>query len=242
MGEAGAQFTGFGSDALTFLAELAANNDRAWFQAHKDAYERSVKAPMLDLVADLSTALARRDVPLHGDPKRALFRIHRDTRFARDKSPYKTNVGAVLTRTGDKHDQGLLYVHLGLDRSFVAVGFYMLEPNELKAFRERIVQRPKEWRAVGADLAKAGLALGREGATTRLPRGFDAAKVGDLADDLKLKSFIVSQTLSPDEVASPAMVDRAADLAVKGQNLLQFGWQALDGLPPDDRHRRSRTQ
>ena len=237
MQDAGAQFGGFGPDALGFLARLAASDDRAWFKARQDAYERSVKSLMLALAADLGTALAKRDIPLYGDPKRALFRIQRDTRFARGKSPYRTNVGAVLTRTGEKHDRGVLYLHLSQNGSVVAADFYMLALQELKVFHERILLPAEDWRTISVGLAEAGLSLSREWATARLPRGFDAAEVGDLADDLKLKSFTVSQPFNPDEAASPTMADHAAGLAFEGKELLPFDWHALDGLPAKDRNR-----
>ena len=87
------RFTGFRPEAIDFLADLAQNNERAWFQAHKADYERLLKDPMEDFVAALADAFAAERLPLQADPKRSIFRIYRDTRFAKDKSPYKTNVG-----------------------------------------------------------------------------------------------------------------------------------------------------
>ena len=87
-------FSGFRPEAIDFLAELAQNNDRAWFQPRKEEYERLLKTPMEALVAALADRFAARGLPLEADPKRAVSRIYRDTRFAKDKSPYKTNVYA----------------------------------------------------------------------------------------------------------------------------------------------------
>ncbi len=87
-------FRGFDPAAIEFLAELAANNDRAWFQPRKADYERLVKEPLEALVAELAERLDARGIPLHADPKRSIFRIYRDTRFSKDKSPYKTHLGA----------------------------------------------------------------------------------------------------------------------------------------------------
>ena len=81
---AASQFKGFTTEAFDFFNELYFTQERAWFQSHKSIYDKAVKAPMLDLLADLSAELARRKVPLQADPKRAIFRIHRDVRFARD--------------------------------------------------------------------------------------------------------------------------------------------------------------
>ena len=224
----GGAFRGFGPEAIAFFKALAEENTRDCFLAHKADYERVVKSPAMDLVADANTAFAARDVPLHGEPKRALFRVNRDVRFARDKSPYKTNVSFVLTRSGDKHDQGLVYVQHGLDGSFAAAGFYALDPGGLAAFRGRIAERGEDWRAVVAALGGAGLALRRDGAAARLPRGFAADEVGDLADDLKLKSFTVAHPLSDRQLASPALPNELARFASAAMPLLEFGWRALE--------------
>ena len=82
------RFNGFTRDAIQFLADLAANNDRAWFQPRKAAYERLLKEPMEALIAALAERLAERAIPLRADPKRSPFRIYRDTRFSADKSPH----------------------------------------------------------------------------------------------------------------------------------------------------------
>jgi Conserved hypothetical protein (DUF2461) len=82
------RFTGFRPEAIDFLADLAQNNERSWFQARKSDYERLLKEPMEDFVAALADEFAAQRVPLQADPKRSIFRIYRDTRFAKDKSPY----------------------------------------------------------------------------------------------------------------------------------------------------------
>ena len=220
-------FQGFAAGALDFFDALQANNDRDWFLEHKAEYERGLKGPMMDLVADLSSALAARDVPLFGDPKRALFRVNRDVRFAKDKSPYKTNISAVLSRDGEKRSQGLLYLQSGPHESFAAAGFYGLEPSDLTLFRNRIVSQPQAWRTVVAKLAEQGQELGRQESAARLPRGYDAAEVGDLADVLKLKGFIISSPIRPAELLEPSLVNRLADFAQASTPLLEFGWKAL---------------
>ena len=89
-------FDGFGGKGFAFLRDLRDNQDRTWFQAHRDVYEAELHAPMAALVAALSTRLGSLGLPLRGDPARAIFRINRDVRFSKDKSPYKTHVGAAL--------------------------------------------------------------------------------------------------------------------------------------------------
>jgi uncharacterized protein (TIGR02453 family) len=96
-------FTGFPEAGLTFLRDLAANNDPLWFKPRRDDYEALVRGPVIALVADLLTLAAARKLPLSGEPAKAVFRIHRDVRFAKDKHPYKTHCGASLSRTGSWH-------------------------------------------------------------------------------------------------------------------------------------------
>jgi uncharacterized protein (TIGR02453 family) len=87
-------FAGFSPDAIDFLADLAVHNERAWFQPRKAEYERLLKAPMEALVSALRDRFEARGIPLLADPAHSIFRIYRDTRFSKDKSPYKTNIGA----------------------------------------------------------------------------------------------------------------------------------------------------
>ncbi len=96
MAVAAQPFPGFTRDAIQFLADLAQHNDRAWFQPRKADYERLLKDPMEQLIAALALQLANQGVPLQADPKRSPFRIYRDTRFSKDKSPYKTHLGATF--------------------------------------------------------------------------------------------------------------------------------------------------
>ncbi len=120
-------FTGFGPEALTFFTALAAHQDRDWFAANKAVYDAHVRRPMEALVESLAVAFAAHDIPLTGAAKSSVFRIHRDVRFAKDKSPYKTHAGAVLSRDGTKGGVGILYIHVGGDEvGFTAVGFYNL--------------------------------------------------------------------------------------------------------------------
>jgi uncharacterized protein (TIGR02453 family) len=226
-------FTGFGAGALPFFEALATNQSREWFQANKDVYESQVRAPMAALVEALSFAFAAHDIPLTGDPKRALFRIHRDVRFSKDKSPYKTNAGAVITRDGAKDSPGLLYIQVGGQRdgeqgSFTGIGFYGLEPKDLTAVRHAIVDAPERWLAVRSALSDEGLDFSTGYAMARLPKGFEAHAGSPVADDLKLRNLIVSRPIAADRLQEPALVDDIVAVAAAGLPLLRFGWSALD--------------
>src|SRR5712691_6349171 len=99
-------FTGFRPEAIQFLVDLAANNDRAWFQPRKADYERLLKEPLEALCVALDEQFRARGIPLRADPAKSPFRIYRDVRFSKDKSPYKTNVGASFPWAGDGADAG----------------------------------------------------------------------------------------------------------------------------------------
>ncbi len=229
------QFEGFPEDAFAFLRDLAAEQNKAWFEANKPRYEDSVRWPLMALVADLTTAFSRLGIPLQADPKRAGFRIHRDVRFARDKAPYKTNAGAVLTRDGGKDSPGLLYIHIQPDRCFTACGFYRPDAQPLQLIRESIVAHPARYRALLRQLADAGLHLATdEDALKRLPRGHESVTDPDLSEAVRRRTFIIRETLTQGDVASAALIDRLVDFARRAQPLLMFGWKAL-GLLPDGR-------
>ena len=225
-------FTGFGAGVIAFFEALDTEQTRDWFEANRARYEAEARGPMASLVASLGFALAARDIPLMGDPKRALFRIHRDVRFARDKRPYKTNVSAVLTRDGDKHSQGLLYLDIGLSGCFAALGFYQPDPDQLGAIRAQIMDTPARWAAVEAALETEGLALSRDSAAARLPRGLDPARAAGLEGVLRLANLTVMRPIDPAMLVDPNLVDQLADFAAAGRPLLDFGWSALARLPP----------
>ena len=131
-------FEGFSADFLAFFRDLAANQNRDWFQTNKSRYEAIVRDPMRDLVVALSTALAERDLPLGGDPKRSITRINRDVRFSADKSPYKNYVAATFTHDPGEMSPGLLYLQLSPEESFAGLGFYAVEPADLASLRAAI--------------------------------------------------------------------------------------------------------
>jgi uncharacterized protein (TIGR02453 family) len=220
---------GIPAEALDFLRGLAANNNKAWFEANRATYERAVKAPVTALVAAVSAELARRDLPLEGDPKRSTFRIHRDTRFSKDKSPYKTNVGTLWHRQGGKKPGGgVLYLHLAPEGCFAAAAFYQPEPETLDCIRERIRVHPGRFLEAQAALARAGLELSREDMLSRMPRGFEDLKESDVAEALRRRHFIVRRNLTPEQVHGPGLVAALVAMAADSLPLLRFGWAAVD--------------
>jgi uncharacterized protein (TIGR02453 family) len=225
---AAGSFAGFRPAALGFLRDLAAHQDRAWFQEHRAVYEREVLAPLRALVADLATDLPRRGIPLTADPLKAIFRIYRDVRFSRDKSPYKTHAGAVLSRDGQKDAFGLLYIHIDPQGSFSAAGFWQPEPRALEALRIAMLEEPQRLLDTLAAVQDTGCELLREDALTRLPRGFEHAAGTPVAEHVKLRHLIVRRSIAARELKGAGLAASLADFAAAALPLLRFGWDAVE--------------
>lgn len=223
-----AAFTGFGPKALPFFEALKFHQSKPWFDENRALYEADVVAPMVALIDDLTAAFAARKIPLRGDGKRAMFRLNRDVRFAKDKSPYKTHAGAVMTRSGSKKDNGLLYIHIDPTGCFTAAGFYMPEAPALAAIRKAIAAQPAKAKALFARLEKGGLEPGAFDQLARIPKGFEALKGGPLDGIIRMKSLVVEEKLADTLVKSPKLAEAIVDFAIRAKPLLDFGWRALD--------------
>jgi uncharacterized protein (TIGR02453 family) len=220
------KFTGFSKETLRFLVDLEKNNRREWFNERKDFYKGTVEEELRRLVESTSAALAKKKIPLSTEPKKAIFRIYRDTRFSADKSPYKTNLGAVFN-TGGKRGSGVLYVHIEPKASFAAIGFYQPDQPGLTRIRESIADRWKEFKSAINRLDRAGLVLGESEVLKRVPPGFESFADADCAEYLKYKSFVVSQKLTETDLRSPELPIKLTLFGSEGLPLLKFGWTAL---------------
>jgi uncharacterized protein (TIGR02453 family) len=222
------QFRGFSPQALRFLRDLKKNNDRVWFQAHKEIYDRELLEPLRALTASLATALQKARIPIDADPRRAVFRVYRDVRFSRDKSPYKTNLGTYLPYRGIREAPGGLYVHVAPKESFVATGFYQMERDLLLRWRTAMANEPKRFAGVLRALERNGVAIGEHGdALKRMPHGFEDQAANPIARYFRVFSFMVSQDLSDGDVMDEALIGRCVGLAKKSKPLLEYGWQLL---------------
>lgn len=142
----------FNQDYLQFFKDLAANNNRDWFQANKKRYESSVKKPFELFVADLISELKKHDKSINIKPSDAIFRINRDIRFSKDKTPYKLNASAVISRDGRKTDGASgVYVELGPEKLALAGGIYMPDKDKLQDIRDGIAKNPKSFMKVLSD-------------------------------------------------------------------------------------------
>jgi uncharacterized protein (TIGR02453 family) len=220
-------FAGFGPNALPFFKALKFHQSREWFEANRETYESAVKGPMGELVEDVAERLIQAKIPIKGDRKSSLFRIHRDVRFSANKDPYKTNSGVVLSRSGNKNDPGLLYFHLSPEECFFAAGFYAPDPVKLARLRTAATRSPKGFKAMAAKLKKTGLALSIEDSLKRAPRGFEAIDDPEIAAATRLKSMICLRPVDEAAIASPALADDFCAFAADALPLLKWGWEAL---------------
>ena len=219
--DAGAQdagFRGFSAEAIRFLRRLRRNNRREWFERHRPVYETEVRDPMRALVDEMDVRLARFAPELTGDPKRSVFRIHRDVRFSRDKSPYKTNAacqfyhmdaGRGAGRDADGAAAGL-YFQLADRECFVAGGLWMPARPSLDRVREAIDADPGALdRLVRAPAFRRRFReLTPEAVLTRMPRGYPDSHPA--AEWLRYQSFTASRDLTEREVLSSRLPDLLA--------------------------------
>ncbi len=222
-------FEGVPADGFAFLAELAATQDRAWYAENRARWEQGLRDPLAALLAGLADQLATEGLPLRFDPQRGIFRLHRDTRFAKDKRPFKTNAGGLLSRDGGKDRPGLLYVHVEPGNCFTAAGFWQPEPPVLARLRAAALADPPAWRRVRRTLEAKGLALSGQEALARLPRGCEAAAGTPEEGLMKLRHWILRRSLDEAVLGSAAGLAAVADFAREAAPLLRFGWAAIEG-------------
>ncbi len=220
-------FEGFGPQALPFFKALAFHQTKEWFEANRATYESCVKGPMGDLVEDTAARLAKAKIPIKGDRKTSLFRIHRDVRFAKNKDPYETNAGVAMTRSGSKNDPGVLYFHLSPEECFFAAGFYQPEPPALSRLRDAAARAPQAFKQMIAKLRKAGLKLSEEDALKRATRGFEAVTDPVILVAARQRHFICLRSVSEKEIREPALIDAFCAFAKDSLPLLEWGWDAL---------------
>lgn len=216
-------FPGFSPAAFQFLRDLKAHNDREWFKPRKETFEDELVWPLQCLVTDVAAGAAQRGLPLAGDPKGSIFRIYRDTRFSKNKNPYKTHVSAYLSPTGRKDDQGGVYVHIEPGACFIAGGFWYPESPELRRWRTGIADDPEAFEVLTDALAAKGLAFDEAESLKRMPRGFEDYADAPFASALKLKSFTVSRPVADEAAMTPAFTDAVLAFAEDVQPLVRYG-------------------
>jgi len=195
--------TYFTPKTFKFLRDLAANNNRVWFAENKARYEATLRDPFLQLITDLQAPLAKISTHYRADPRAqngSMFRIHRDTRFANDKTPYKTWAGARFVHERRREIQGpSFYIHIQPRDCFAGGGLWHPEPPTLQKIRNFLADNPAAWKkAVHAKAFRERFEFWGE-SLTRPPRGFDPAH--ELIVDIRRRNFAAGQAM-PDAIAT----------------------------------------
>ena len=221
------EFAGFSPKVFKFLEELTSNQNRVWFAEHRSEYEQFVREPMKCFTDALSENLAKKEVPLWGDPKRSLFRINRDARFSKAKHPYNMHASGLFTRTGDKDSSGVLYFRLDPLGSRCAAGYLQPEAHILKKLRSGILDNPKGWLSLERSLKRKGYELDYSYTLARIPKGFDDIPK-EIESAMKLKGWIIRRQLPRSIVCSKDLINEVTGFAKDMLPLLSFGWHALE--------------
>lgn len=206
-----ANFPGFPPEMNQFFRSLKRNNRREWFQPRKHLFEKHAKEPMLALVAALNEDLVKFAPDFVTEPKKAIFRIYRDTRFSGDKTPYKTNIAASFSRRGSgRLGAGGFYFSVSSDEIEVAGGIYHPMPETMLVVRGHIAKTYQEMRRILAD-RKARRLVGdlRGDELTRAPKGFDPEHPA--LDLIKKKDWILDVTLDAALANTPKLYKEIAD-------------------------------
>jgi uncharacterized protein (TIGR02453 family) len=229
------RFAGFSPAAIQFLADLADNNDRAWFQPRKAEFERVLKEPLEAMIAALAERLAARGVPIVADPKKAPFRIYRDTRFSKDKAPYKTHLGASFpwvggsgthVPTGGSHDERThgngAYFHFQPGEMFAGGGMWQMEKPTLDGFRTALCDDPDR---VREGLEDPGFTawwgeVRPHDELKRFPSGWPQDH--PMAGKFLWKNVVFGRRLSDEEALSPELPDRLAEGYAAAAPVLRF--------------------
>lgn len=209
---------------FAFLKDLEENNDRDWFKAHQDLYEDHVREPALDFINDFAVPLKKISPYFVADSRKvggSLFRIQRDTRFAKDKTPYKLNTGVQFRHIAgkDAHAPGF-YMHIQPGECFVGVGLWRPETKTAYAIRDAIAEDPARWKRVSRSKRFAEtLELGGD-SLKRPPRGYDEDH--PLIDDLKRKDFIASTRITQKVIVSDHLIEDFADICRRSAPFMKF--------------------
>lgn len=220
----------FSKASLAFLDQLAANNDRQWFAANKARYEALVREPALDFVAAMAPLLTRFAPHFRADPRKmggSLMRVFRDTRFSRDKTPYKTNIGIQFRHElgRDVHAPGF-YLHIASAECFLAAGSWHPDADALGKIRDRIAQDPSRWFAARDQKSFAACWELAGASLTRPPRGYGSDHPA--IDDLKRKDFICVAPLSLSAVTGTKLVALAGERFAQAAPFMKFLCTALE--------------
>ena len=224
-------FPGFPKESSLFFKKLAKNNNREWFNAHKEDYEQHVVGPMMEFIVAMGWRLTKLSPHFIADTRRqggSMFRIYRDVRFAKDKKPYKEHMACQFRHEAgkDAHAPGF-YLHIAPHEVFVGAGMWRPANPVLAQVRDRIIERPQEWKKVIQYKPFKALCgeLGGE-SLKRPPRGYEAEH--PFIDDLKRKSFIATRHFEPEQIYQSDFIKEVEVTFKALKPLMKFLCDALD--------------
>ncbi len=220
----------FGPELFAYLRDLKRHNRREWFLENKARYEEAVKEPALQFIARFGPHLRKISPEFLAVPRAvggSLFRIQRDVRFSKDKSPYKTHVGIrFLHRDARNVHAPIFYLHLEPGACFAAVGVWHPEPSTLESIRQAIVDDPRGYeRATGAARFRKRFELEGD-ALKRPPRGYDPEH--RLVEELKRKDFVAVCRMDEKDVVRPGFDRRLAEIYRDGAGYVRYLCRALE--------------
>ncbi len=199
-------FPGFPAEGMAFLRGLKKNNDREWFLPRKPVFEEKLRQPMIELVSAIHREMLRFAPDYAGEPAKCVYRIYRDTRFSRDKTPYKTFVSALMLRHGFEKNDGSAAVYFAVspENIEVAGGVYTPDRDVLLAVRQHIAENHRHFRAT-FETPKIRKLFGElwGASVTRMPKGFDADHPA--ADLIRRKQYLLDANIDPKIATTPKL-------------------------------------
>jgi uncharacterized protein (TIGR02453 family) len=216
-------------ELFTFFRELRKNNNRDWFQANKKRYETHVREPLLQFITDFGIRLAEISPHYVADARRSggsLFRIYRDVRFSKDKTPYKIAAGIQFRHESGKdvHAPGF-YLHLEPDNVFAGAGIWHPDTQTLTKIRDTIVENPSRWQHIISGEAFQSTYKLEGDSLKRPPKGYDPDH--PLIEDLKRKDFVAGKPFTEAEACAPDFIDCFAEACQEVAPLVEFLTRAV---------------
>lgn len=221
----------FSKRTFAFLTDLAEHNDRTWFHANQERYEQDVRLPALDFIDEFADRLRKISPHFTADASKvggSLFRIQRDTRFAKDKTPYKTHTGMqfrhVATRD-DVHAPGF-YLHIEPKACYAGVGLWRPATPDATAIRTRIAENPAAWKKAAYGKRFTDI-YGLSGdSLIRVPKGIDPAH--PYAEDIKRKDFIAGTNLTEKQVMADSFMQDYTEMCTRAAPFVEFLCKAVE--------------
>lgn len=223
-------FSGIPKEGLAFLADLEQNNDREWFDANKAVYQEKLKAPLEEFCAAVGAQMASFAPDYMTEPKRALFRIYRDTRFSNNKTPYKTAQGALFFRAElGKNEAAGFYFEVSPKYLGVAAGLYMPNPDYLRAVRAQIMESSEKFQKLVTAKPLVRVFGGLQGdKLSRPPKGYCSEHPA--IEWIKFKQWYYWAELDPALATSPAGVKEVVSRFKLAAPVVEFLNEPLLGL------------